>query len=251
MFLSFLDDEALLGPGAASVDRLIEVVTSLAEEFVAVMGDRPKFGLAKSMFAAATEEGVDMTDPDELHAWMERFDELPEVERYRLLPDAALSSPPPRRSLPPVALPAEDDVAASREAAPILSMSRDLADCVGRLREAAPRRRRPRHPRGGSFRGRECDGPAHGHGRGGRCRRQRGGDGVSAVPDPGQAAAEMSDAVRELDDPVLRVLGPTILGEIGSDVALSYVRELALELGTRGFALCWPVAHGRQGDAIA
>ncbi|MHB1517704.1 MAG: hypothetical protein ACYCVN_00020 [Acidimicrobiales bacterium] len=69
--------------------------------------------------------------------------------------------------------------------------------------------------------------------------------------EPGQAAAEMSDAVRELDDPVLRVLGPTILGEIGSDVALSYVRELALELGTRGFALCWPVAHGRQGDAIA
>ena len=131
-FLSFLDDEALLGTGSASVDRLIEAVTSLAEEFVVAMGDRSRFGLAKSMFAAATDEGVDMTDPEELfHAWMERFNELPEAERHRLLPDSAFSGPPPRRSLPPVALPAEDDVAASREAAPILSMFRDLADYVG------------------------------------------------------------------------------------------------------------------------
>jgi hypothetical protein len=130
-FLSFLDDEALLGPGSAPLDRLIEAVDSLAEQFVVAMADRSRFGLAKSMFTAATDEGVDMTDPDELHAWMERFNELPEAERRRLLPDSAFSSPPPRRSLPPVALPADDDVAASREAAPILSMFRDLADYVG------------------------------------------------------------------------------------------------------------------------
>ena len=66
-----------------------------------------------------------------------------------------------------------------------------------------------------------------------------------ATREPGQAAAEMSDAVRELDDPALRVLGLTILGEIGSDVAMPYVRELALEPGTRGFALCWLVDHGK------
>jgi hypothetical protein len=62
---------------------------------------------------------------------MERFNELPEAERHRLLPDSAFSGPPPRRSLPPVGVPAEDDVAASRDAAPILAMFRDLADYFG------------------------------------------------------------------------------------------------------------------------
>ncbi|HZM55235.1 MAG TPA: hypothetical protein VFC03_09450, partial [Acidimicrobiales bacterium] len=134
-FLSFLDDEALLGPGSVSVDRLIEAVTSLAEEFVVAMGDRSRFGLAKSMFTAATDEGVDTTDPDELHAWMARFNDRPEAERHRLLPDSAFSAPPPRRSLPPVAAPTEDDATTSREAAPILAMFRDLAAYVGEGRK--------------------------------------------------------------------------------------------------------------------
>ncbi len=69
-----------------------------------------------------------------------------------------------------------------------------------------------------------------------------------AAREPGQAAAEMSDAVRELDDPDLRVLGLTILGEIGSDVATPFVRELASEPGTRGFALCWLVDHCQVGE---
>ena len=130
-FLSFLDDEALLGRGSAPVDRLIEAVTSLAEEFVVAMGDRSRFGLAKSMFTAATDEGVDTTDPDELQAWMALFNDRSDPERHRLLPDSAFSGPPPRRSLPPVAVPAEDDAATSREAAPILAMFRDLAAYVG------------------------------------------------------------------------------------------------------------------------
>jgi len=457
LFLSFLDDEALLGPGSASVDRLIEAVTSLADEFVVAMGDRSRFGLAKSMFAAATDEGVDMTDADELHAWMERFNELPEAERHRLLPDSAFSSPPPRRTLPPVALPAEDDVTASKEAAPILSMFRDLADYVGagckltqkghltladarvlvdllgtgdlvdrqigdrmfrtrssdqlyRLRQVfawakkagvvrvalgkvvatkrglglgddlggfydravdallaigpltsqrfsdswfawpevdkvldsvsahlliAPygsqaafplediaatatgvvleafsfrveddevaRRvttdvadimdafelagvvRRigavdpgdSRQTSGGSVvltpAGVVCarrlladagyDTPVAGRFAGGNATELllgTDGEGAAVVygevmawratREPGQAAAEMSDAVRELDDSDLRILGLTILGEIGSDLATPYVRELALEPGTRGFALCWLVDHGQAGE---
>jgi hypothetical protein len=130
-FFSFLDEEGLLDPGSAPVDRLIDAVTVLAEEFVVAMGDRSKFGLAKSMFAAASDEGVDMTDPGEAQAWMERFNDRPEEERHRLLPDSAFAAPPPRRSLPPVAVPAEDDVARSKEAAPILTMFRDFAAYVG------------------------------------------------------------------------------------------------------------------------
>jgi hypothetical protein len=130
-FLSFLDDEALLAPGSAPAERLVEAVTSLAEEFVVAMGDRSRFGLAKSMFTAATDEGVDLTDPDEMQAWMERFNDRSEEERHRLLPDSAFAAPPRRRSLPPVVVPAEADVARSKESAPILAMFRELAAYVG------------------------------------------------------------------------------------------------------------------------
>ena len=127
----FLDGQALLGPGSAPVDRLVDTVMSLTDEFVVAMGDRSKFGLAKSMFTAASDEGVDTTDPAELEAWMARFNDQPEAERHRLLPDSAFSGPPARRSLPPVAVPSEDDVATSRESAPVLAMFRDLAAYVG------------------------------------------------------------------------------------------------------------------------
>jgi hypothetical protein len=456
-FFSFLHDEALLGRGSASVDRLIEAVTSLAEEFVVAMGDRSRFGLAKSMVTAATDEGVVMTDPDELHAWMERFNDRPEAERHRLLPDSALSAHLPRRRLPPVALPTEDDAAASREEAPILVMFRDLAAYVGagrkltqkghltladaralvdllgtgdlideqigdqtfrttssdrlyRLRQVFAWAKkagvvRVAHGRivatkrglgladdlGGSY-DRAVDallaiGPLtsqrfpdawfawpdvdkvldsvsvhlliapygsqaafplediastaagvvldafsfqvdddqvarkvmtdvadifdafelagvvrrNGAGDPGGSRRRSGGsvvltpagvvctrrlltdagydtpvagrfadgsgvdllrgtdgEGFSVVYGeamawraarrPDEAAAEMSDAVRELDDPALRNLGLAILGEIGPDVATPYIRELASEPGTRGFALCWLVDHGQAGE---
>ena len=130
-YFSFLDEEELLGPGSAPLDRLIEAVTVLAEEFVEAMGDRSNFGLAKSMFTAASDEGVDLSDPDEAQAWMERFNDRSEEERHRLLPDSAFAAPPHRPSLPPVAVPGDDEVAASREAAPILAMFRDFAAYMG------------------------------------------------------------------------------------------------------------------------
>jgi hypothetical protein len=131
LYFSFLDEEELLDPGSAPVDRLIEGVTVLVEEFVEAMGDRSKFGLAKSMFVAASDEGVDLTDPVEARLWMERFNGRPEEERHRLIPDSAFTTPPRRPSLPPVAVPAEEVVARSRDAAPILAMFRDLAAYVG------------------------------------------------------------------------------------------------------------------------
>jgi len=78
-FVSFLDEVTLLGPTSAPVDdELIDSITSLAEGFVIAMGDRSRFGMAKSMFTAATDVGVDMTDPDEAQAWMERFNDRSE-----------------------------------------------------------------------------------------------------------------------------------------------------------------------------
>jgi hypothetical protein len=131
-FLTFLDAERLLTVGSTPVEVLTEAVVSLAEEFVLAMGDRSRFGMAKSLFAAALDEGVDATDPDALRAWMARFNDRPEEERHRLLPDSAFSGPPTsQRRLPPVVLPSDDDVAESKRAAPILTMCRDLAAFVG------------------------------------------------------------------------------------------------------------------------
>ena len=62
---------------------------------------------------------------------MERFNDRSEEERHRLLPDSAFAALPRRPSLPPVAVPGDDEVAASREAAPILAMFRDFAAYVG------------------------------------------------------------------------------------------------------------------------
>ncbi len=65
-----------------------------------------------------------------------------------------------------------------------------------------------------------------------------------AARQPEEAAAELADAVRNLDDPALANLGLAIMAEIGVDVAEPYVRALASEPGLRGFALCWLVDEG-------
>lgn len=135
VFMTFLDDEGILGARSSPLDSLTGSVVSFAGEFLAAMGDPSKFGMAKSLFAAATSEGIDPTDPEELSSWITRFNELPEEERRRLVPDSAFEgNEVDLRSsvrLPPVALPSDDDVAASKASAPILTTFRDLAQFVG------------------------------------------------------------------------------------------------------------------------
>ncbi|MGC8463684.1 MAG: hypothetical protein ACP5P9_08465 [Acidimicrobiales bacterium] len=130
-FFAFLDDEGLIGVGSSPSTELVDLLATLADEFVAAMGDRSKFGMAKSMFAAAADEGVDVSDPAELMEWMEGFNDKPDEERFRILPDSAFSGPAHRPGLPPMPLPDDDDVAASKAAAPILRMFEELAGFVG------------------------------------------------------------------------------------------------------------------------
>ena len=87
-------------------------------------------GLAKSLFGAAGAEGVDLSDPDRLQEWMAEFNARPEHERRQIVPDTTLVSVP-RPALPPVALPDEADVAASRAAAPLLGSFARFASFVG------------------------------------------------------------------------------------------------------------------------
>lgn len=129
-FSAFLHAEGLLSPGSSSLAALAETAAALAEEFVAAMGDASNFGLAKSLFSAASADGVDMSDPDRVQTWMAEFNARPEQERRRVIPDSALAAPT-RPVLPPVTLPGDAEVAASQAAAPILETFVRFASFVG------------------------------------------------------------------------------------------------------------------------
>jgi hypothetical protein len=82
---------------------------------VVAMGDRSRFGLAKSMFAAATDEGVDMTDADELHAGWKALQRVLAGKQPAAASTLCVPRACQRRTPPPWSpLAAEDDVTASK-----------------------------------------------------------------------------------------------------------------------------------------
>ncbi len=131
--MCFLEDEGLLAPGSSPLEDLVAAVTGLTDDFLAAMGDRSRFGMAKSLFAAAADEGVDPTDPAQLEGWLASFNDRPEEERRRLLPDTALGTVPPvpTPTLLPIVLPPDDVVAASRASAPVLAAFAQMATFFG------------------------------------------------------------------------------------------------------------------------
>jgi hypothetical protein len=134
-FTAFLGHEGLLAPGSSAVDELARAAVDITHDFVEAMGDVSNFGLAKSLFASAEADGIDMADPDALQEWIAEFNARPEEDRRRVIPDTALAAPGPRRTavkpaMPPVVPPDDAEVAVSRAAAPILAKFAALADFV-------------------------------------------------------------------------------------------------------------------------
>lgn len=111
-FMAFLHDEALLSPGSSPADDLIRATVDRTAGFIDAMGDPSNFGMAKSLFASAAADGIDMTDPDGIEQWITQFNQ----------------APPHRPELPPVVPPDDAEVAASRAAAPILAKFAALAE---------------------------------------------------------------------------------------------------------------------------
>lgn len=134
VFTAFLGASRLLAPGSSTVETLAEATDALHSPFVRAMGESSNFGMAKTLFGAAADSGVDLTDPDQLQGWMEEFNAGSEEERRRVLPDRVMSMPK-RPALPPVAMPEESEVAESKSAAPILAMFSSLAEFVGEGRK--------------------------------------------------------------------------------------------------------------------
>jgi hypothetical protein len=129
--LRFLDASNLLDAACAPVPVLEEAIDRLAPGYITAMGDPSQFGMAKSLFAAATADGVDLTDRAAADEWIAGFNARPEEERRRVLPGPAVRTRLGRPALPPVALPDDDAVLTSAGHAPVLAMFRGLAGYVG------------------------------------------------------------------------------------------------------------------------
>ncbi|MGI8807531.1 MAG: hypothetical protein ACR2KK_06765 [Acidimicrobiales bacterium] len=129
-FTAFLADAGLLAPGSSPVDDLAATAVDITDSFLAAMGDASNFGMAKSLFASATADGVDMSDPDALQNWIAEFNARPEEERRGIIPHTAPAAPR-RPAMPPVVPPDDSEVAAARAAAPILAKFTALVEFVG------------------------------------------------------------------------------------------------------------------------
>lgn len=128
----FLTTVGLLGPASAPLPKLLDALRQLLPEYLEAMGDPSRWGMAKSLFAGAAGEGVDLTDRAQLEGWMADFNSRPQEDRDAMLGPALM---PPTRpapvALPPVAVPPADELAASRADAPVLVSFARLADFVG------------------------------------------------------------------------------------------------------------------------
>jgi hypothetical protein len=142
LFADYLAAQGLLARGSAAAAVLRAAATDATAEFVAEMGNPASFGMAKALFAGAAVHGYDVTSEAGLAAWVERFNSLSDAEREAILPDSVLSvgGPPAarRRSLPPVVLPPDEVIEASKASAPVLRMFAQLAGFAGAGRRLTP-----------------------------------------------------------------------------------------------------------------
>lgn len=82
-WLRFLDDAGVLE--GDDIEALAETATTLRDQFVAAAQDRSRWGLAKSMAMQAHSEGIDLTQPGALEAWMDDFNGRPPEERNQII----------------------------------------------------------------------------------------------------------------------------------------------------------------------
>lgn len=70
----------------ALVEETVEAVDKWLPDFSAGMADQRRFGPAKSIVAAMTAEGVDVTDSDAVKRWMDDFNRRPFEQRAAVIP---------------------------------------------------------------------------------------------------------------------------------------------------------------------
>jgi hypothetical protein len=126
-FLRYLENtRQLRGSG------LYQLEAELAEvrpQFAPVMQDGSRFGMAKSLFASMSAEGVELEDHAAIQAWIEDFNARPYDERAALTDHVV--PPPPDLLLPPVTLASEEELRRAAEVAPLVDRVGALLAHVG------------------------------------------------------------------------------------------------------------------------
>jgi hypothetical protein len=171
-FLRFLDETELLHPGSTRVPTLLKELDRLQPKFDAEMRNPSGFRLAKRIFIAMHDEGVDAADDDAVDKWVEAFngrsraervpvlghllDENPQLGTARfvvregtvaaLAPDAPIPPQLERHShdehgcdWPAVRLPSEPDLAAAATSSQLLNRMLALARWIGSGRPVTKR----------------------------------------------------------------------------------------------------------------
>jgi hypothetical protein len=86
-FLAFLDAKGLLA--GDDLDQLQRRCRAIAPRFARVARDRSRFGMAKGLAARMADDGVDLSDADQVAAWIEDFNAWPGSDRDRALGPAS------------------------------------------------------------------------------------------------------------------------------------------------------------------
>ncbi|MCY7365768.1 MAG: hypothetical protein LH469_10745, partial [Frankiaceae bacterium] len=128
-FLRYLEKtRQLRGSGLYQLEAELAQVRP---RFAAAMQDSSRFGMAKSMFASMSADGVELEDPDAIQEWIEDFNARPYAERAALTDDVVPTLPGPELVLPPVTLASEEELRRAAEAAPLLQRVSALLAYVG------------------------------------------------------------------------------------------------------------------------
>ena len=89
-------------------------------------------GVADALAAAMAADGIDLTDPATIGAWMNAINARPYDERAAVLSDDIISTLSP---VPAVVLPDEHQARSSAAQSPLLAQARPLVDFVGEDRK--------------------------------------------------------------------------------------------------------------------
>jgi hypothetical protein len=135
MFLRYLHEIGLADPMGEPLVDLESAVTKATAEFPAAMADERNFGVGKYWVMTAARNGVDVSDPDALNAFLAEAREgrhgyddelLAELAARHFIEQAGRALPQPA-----VSLPADPELAEAAESSSIVTQLRKLVDWVG------------------------------------------------------------------------------------------------------------------------
>ncbi len=137
--LRYLDAHGLRDPRGAAVQENESAIDAAAKQFADAIGDRERYGMAKTVAMSARDRGVDIGDPAALTAFLDNVREgrvvLDEDLLGRVLKrQLGRSAPGQERKFAqlPVSLPAPQDLTAAAGRSKVVAQLRAFAEWLGR-----------------------------------------------------------------------------------------------------------------------